>query len=80
MPLDTLSALLGWCLLINLGMYLVTVVAVAYGRRLILRLHGARFGLDPGTLPTILYGFVGLYKLLIIVFNLAPWLAIQIMR
>jgi bacteriorhodopsin len=37
------------------------------------------FGLSQDTVNAILYGFLGFYKLVFIVFVLVPWIALVIM-
>ena len=80
MELDTLQSLLGWCLAINMALYLMYVAMMLAAREWIVRRHGKWFAVEPDRLRPILYQFLGAYKLLIIVLNFAPWLAVVIVN
>lgn len=77
--LATLQSLFGWCLLINVVLYLISAVAVMTGRESMSKLHARLFGLDAAKVPSLLYGYIAVYKLLIITFNFVPWLALVFM-
>ncbi len=68
-----------WSTILNAGMVAVTVILWMSARGFIYKIHGRLFNLNTETLDIIYYSFVGLYKLLIIVFNLVPWLVLEIM-
>lgn len=80
MELDTLQSFLGWSLLINCVLYAISVVAVMTMRDWMGNLHAKMFGLDAAKVPSLLYGYIAIYKLLIITFNFVPWLAVVIMN
>jgi len=63
---------------INLGMLLWTAVMCMVLKNVIVRFHGKLFGLSPEAIKAALYGFLGVYKVLFIVFVLIPWLALLI--
>ncbi|MCB1890551.1 MAG: hypothetical protein KDH20_23305 [Rhodocyclaceae bacterium] len=70
---------LGWCSLLNLGLYALSAVAVTTFRPLTCRLHARLFGLDEASLPAEYLRFLGNYKILILVFNLVPYAALRLM-
>ncbi len=70
---------LGWCSLLNLGIYLLSVVAVTALRPLTARLHARLFGLDEAGLPAEYLRFLGNYKIAILVFNLVPYGALRLL-
>lgn len=75
--METAHSLLGHCLLINVGILIFWFVVYGLARELIAKFHGKIFRLAPEQMEAIHYGGMGLYKLLIIVFNLVPWLAMK---
>ena len=80
MELDTVQSLLGWCLVINMVLYLTYVATMLGAREWLVRRHAKWFAMEPGQIRPILYQFLGTYKLLIIVLNFAPWLAMVIVN
>lgn len=76
--IETTTALLGWCSLINIGLLAFFALTIVAGKRWLAELHASLFGLDPARLNTIYFNFLALYKILIIVFNLVPYLALRL--
>ncbi|MDF7800789.1 hypothetical protein P4C99_15045 [Pontiellaceae bacterium B1224] len=79
MNLEIMREFFGWMTLINLGFYMWTAIMCIFVKGFISRISGAMFGVDEATGRSIIYGYVGMYKLLFIVFNLVPWIALTIM-
>jgi hypothetical protein len=79
MNMELLKEFFMWNTLINLGLFMWTAIMCVYCRGLIYRVHGKMFGLSQDTVNAILYGFLGFYKLVFIVFVLVPWIALVIM-
>ncbi|MDZ7736004.1 MAG: hypothetical protein U5P41_07765 [Gammaproteobacteria bacterium] len=77
MPIETLSALLGWGALINYAVLLLWFLLFSLGHDFIYNLHGRWFNLRLETFDTLHYGLMGVYKLAILLFNLAPWLVLN---
>ena len=80
MNLDTLQALLGWSLVINMALYTIWVLTVLMGREWLVGKHCRWFGIDPGQARATLYLLLGLYKILITGFLFVPWLAVLIVN
>ncbi|TWU64975.1 DUF6868 family protein [Crateriforma conspicua] len=75
--LQTLRRFLGVCTLLNFGMLtLATGVLLAAGGP-IASLHSRWFGLPEATLSVMYFSFLAGYKLLILGFNLVPYLALR---
>ena len=79
MDIYVLKEFFGWMTLVNLGFYTWTAVLCICCQGLVTRISGKIFGVGEETNKAILYGYVGAYKLLFIVFNLVPWIALVIM-
>ncbi|NLX25763.1 MAG: hypothetical protein GXY61_07370 [Lentisphaerae bacterium] len=78
MDIYTLTDLFGWMTAINLGMFILAALLCVFANNYIARVHGKMFGLPAETIKATLYGFLGIYKLLFIVFCLIPWIALKI--
>ena len=79
MSIELLKELVGWMTLINLGFYILTAFFCVIFKKLVISVSGNMFGVNEDTGKAIIYGYVGMYKLLFITFNLVPWLALTIM-
>lgn len=77
---DFLFRFLLWSLAVNYAILLVWFLAFAFARDWIKRLHGRWFNLTDTAFDTVHYGGMAAYKIAIIVFNLAPLIALWLMR
>ena len=80
MTLETARQFFLWCLLVNYGILVLWAFAIFFARDWVRRLHGRWFRLTDEQFDLLHYGGLGLYKLLIFVFNLAPWIALTAIR
>lgn len=78
MEVITLEEIFRWMTIINLILYTWTAVMCATAKGWIQRVHGKMFGLAPETINAFLYGYLGFYKVIFIVFVLVPWLTLLI--
>ena len=79
MSIEILKEFFGWMTLVNLGLYMWTAIMCIVCKGFMTRVAGKMFGVAEETGKAIIYGYVGMYKLLFISFNLIPWLALTIM-
>jgi hypothetical protein len=79
MNLELLREFFGWMTLVNLVLYIWTAIMCMTAKGWIQRVHGKLFGLSQESINAFLYGYLGVYKVAFIVFNLVPWLALTIM-
>ncbi|MFA6317291.1 MAG: DUF6868 family protein [Elusimicrobiota bacterium] len=69
-----------WCTILNLAILCFWFAMVVWNRDLIHQLHGRWFSITPERFDAIHYAGMAFYKILILVFNLTPWLAIRIIK
>jgi hypothetical protein len=67
-------------MLVNIGIYVFTAIAVLVLRDFVCKIHKKLFGLDEETVFKSIQKYLATYKLLITVFNLSPWIAILIIK
>jgi hypothetical protein len=79
MDMAILKEFFMWCTIINLGLFIWMAVMCMTCKGFIQRVHGKMFGLSPEIINSMLYGFLGLYKIVFIVFVLVPWIALTVM-
>ena len=78
LPIEQLTAFLGWCTLINIGLLLFSTLMIVLIKDFAIRVHSKMFDLDPQTLPAMYFDYLVRFKVLVIVFNLVPYLALRI--
>ncbi len=78
MTADTLLSVLGWSCAINYAILLIWALFFMLASDWMYRFHGRWFSLSKEEFHSTHYSMMGYFKLLIIVFNLAPYLALRI--
>ena len=78
MTLEMWQSFLGWSLVINILILTYWSLMILYARDFVYRLHTRWIPVSNEAFDNIHYGGMGLYKLLIFIFNLAPYLALRI--
>lgn len=70
---------LGWCFLLNFGLLLATTIVLCLCGGFLTRLHASWFDAPPKEIRLAHFRYLATYKLLIIVLNLVPYLAMRIL-
>jgi hypothetical protein len=78
MTIEILSSILGWATVINLSVITVWFLVFTFYHDRVFRLHSKWFKLSEERFDTIHYAGMAFYKISTYLFNLAPYLAIQI--
>lgn len=73
------TAFFGWCTVINIGIYLISVLALAAMRSWAYRVNARIFRVSEDDVARITFQYIGAYKLAITVLCFAPWLALKLM-
>ena len=77
--LDQLTELLGWVSVINITIYLFTVFLLTVFKIPISAIHNRIFDIKAEHLPLIYLAYIAVYKILIVIFAIVPYLALKIM-
>ncbi len=78
MNVELLTSLLMWCSVIN-GVVLVLWSSVfMLAPEAIYRLHNRWFSITKDKYDFLMYAFLGLYKILFLVFNLVPYISLKL--
>lgn len=78
--IETWTSFFGWCTVINIGIYLIAVTALAAMRSWAYRINGNIFRISEEDVARITFQYIGAYKLAITVLCFAPWLALKLMN
>jgi hypothetical protein len=76
---DFLCRFLLWSLATNYGILLIWFLVFVFAKNWMRRLHSRWFHLSDSTFDAIQYGCMAVYKIGILLFNLAPLLALYFM-
>jgi len=78
--IENLRILLGWCTLINAGMFAVWSLAFVFAHDLIFKIHTRWFKISEERFDEIHYSMMGYYKLAVMLFNLVPYLVLRLAK
>lgn len=76
MSLQVLTGFFMWCTIINATLFLFFALACRLLPERVYRLQRRWVPLSREAFSLAFYSFLGAYKLLILVFNLVPWIAL----
>ena len=78
MSIDMLMKFPGWCTVINFALLIWWTILIIFAHDRVYRMHNRWFYLNIERFDVIHYGGMAFYKLGIILFNVAPYLALRI--
>lgn len=78
MSIETAKHFLLWCLVVNYGVLLCWFLVFRLGHAWMFRLHRRWFRLSEEHFDAIHYGAMAVYKIGVLLFNLAPYAALII--
>ncbi|RUM90310.1 MAG: hypothetical protein DSZ27_08665 [Thiomicrospira sp.] len=76
MTVEQLQVFLGWSVVFNISLLLVWFVFFTFAHRWMYRLHALWFELSVERFDQVHYSGMAFYKLMIVMFNLVPYLAL----
>lgn len=80
MNIDTVRTVIMWCTIINGAWLLLAVLLFACAGDWVYRMHTRWFALPRETFNVIIYCFLGSFKLVFLMFNLVPYVALVIIE
>lgn len=78
MDLGVVTAVFGWMLVVNLGVYLLGAAVIVFAGDRAARLEARITGVPEAEWPRIFVDYLSRYKIAILVFNLAPYVALRV--
>lgn len=79
MTLETLTSFFAWSTAISLVIYGITAVMSIFARDIIYALHKTWFDMSRQVFDIVIYSYLGIFKILLIVFIFVPYLALLAM-
>ena len=80
MDIPTLTTFLMWCTILNGGLLMLWTIAIYAMPDLVYRMHKKWFPMSREIWGVVIYCFLGGFKVVFIIFNLVPLVALLIMK
>lgn len=80
MTTQLLQSFFMWCTIIHFGMLMLMFFIITKAGERAHKIHSRWFNISKESFDLALYCFLGLYKLLVFVFCLIPWIALSIIN
>ena len=77
--LQQLTELLGWASVVNIGFLLLVFITLTAMKGMYITVHKKMFGMSEDDLSRAYFQYMAQYKIVVFVFNLAPYVALKIM-
>jgi len=78
MDIQTLTTFFMWCTILNVALLLLSSLMCICAGDWAYRIHSKLFSISRETFNVVIYSFLGLYKVLVFVFSLIPYVALLI--
>lgn len=78
MDIQILTRFFMWCTVLNFGLLMGSFVFLAFAGDSVHKMHSKWFPMPRETFNVVLYSLLGIYKIVWIVFNVVPWVALVI--
>jgi hypothetical protein len=78
MSIEVVRSALGWCTIINYGLLALWGLLMLLPHGWLHRLWGRWYRISPEQFDTVTFAGIVLYKMLIFMFNLVPYVALRI--
>lgn len=79
MTISQLTELLGWASVINVGYLFLASIILMFMRSTVSSIHSRMFDIDEEKLSLKYFDFLSTYKVVTLVFMVAPYIALKIM-
>ena len=79
LTIETITTFLGWCAILNIGVLTLSSIILTTSPNFISGIHQKMFGFDQALLAKTYIHYLAFYKIIIIVFNIVPYIALKLM-
>ena len=76
MGVETLKTFFMWCAIMNVGLLLLWTFLCVFAMDLIYRVQSRWFPMPRDLFTVLMYSFLGAFKILVLAFNVIPYLAL----
>ena len=78
MTVQMLQSFFMWCSIINVVLLMLMFFIITTAKEWTYKIHSRWFNISKENFDLVLYCFLGLYKLLVWIFCIIPWIALSI--
>jgi len=78
MDIQALTRFFMWCTIINAGLLVFSFIMLLLAQDFVYSMHSKWFNIPRQTFNVAIYSFLGFFKIIFILFNLVPYLALLI--
>ena len=80
MNLDQLTEFFKWMTIINIVLLVLSSVITMILKNVMCKMHGKLFGIKEESVALVAYGYLGMYKVLVLVFNIVPYISLLLIK
>ncbi len=80
MDITTVRAFFMWCTIVNVGVLGLTCLVCAFLSDFSYQMNNRMFSISRETFNVAALSFIALYKMFVLVFNVAPYVALMIIK
>ncbi len=80
MNLDQLTEFFKWMTIINIVLLVLSSVITMILKNVTCKKHGKLFGIKEESVALVAYGYLGMYKVLVLVFNIVPYISLLLIK
>ena len=77
---ENVRKFLGWCSVINIAFLMYWIGALTLGKEFVFQIHTCWFDIPHDRFNEIHYTMMGYYKLMVILFNVTPYLVLRFVK
>ena len=77
---ENIRKFLGWCSMINIGILIYWILAITLGNEFVFQIHAWWFDIPADRFDEIHYTMMGYFKLMVILFNVTPYLILKFVK
>ncbi len=78
MDIQTLTTFFMWCTIINGVIFVLSTTMLILAPDFVYRIQSNLFPISRETLNVVIYSFLGLFKIVFLIFNVVPYVALLI--
>jgi len=80
MNIEQLTEFFKWMSIINVGIFVLSSILIMLLKGIMCIMHGKLFGIKEDKVAIVSYGYLGIYKVLVIVFNIVPYVSLLLIQ
>ena len=74
--MEVLTEFMGWLTIVNMVFFIIVASILKFHKDKLEKIHSALFDIEKQDIEKTYFGWLGIYKIIIIAFNLAPYIAL----